>query len=187
MLRLLTLGTLSLVIAVLTGSIPTPGAQPEKNATVAPGPLPAEILNAKTAFISNAGAECNPAGTVGFGGDADRAYNEFYAAIKAWGRYSLTAAPADADLALEISFACPPSGSNSVKEVNGNADSDPRFRLAIVDIKTREVLWVLIEHVRPALLQGNRDKNFDEAMAKLVGDAKSLGASSASSAAGGHQ
>jgi hypothetical protein len=44
----------------------------------------------------------------------------------------------------------------------------------------------LIENVKPALLQGNRDKNFDDAMAKLVDDAKSLAASSASSAAGGH-
>lgn len=186
MLRFLALRTLSIVIAILAGPIPAPGAQPEKNATVAPGPVPAEILTAKAAFISNAGADCNPAGAVGFSGDADRAYDEFYAAMKAWGRYHLTAAPGDADLAPEISFACPPSGSNSVREVNGNADSDPRFRLAIVDIKTREVLWVLIEHVRPALLQGNRDKNFDDAMAKLVDDAKSLTASSASSAAAAH-
>src|ERR1700685_2556880 len=186
MRRFLLLGTLFMGIIILTGAIPAPGARPEKNATVAPGPVPSEIMTAKTAFISNAGAECNPAGAVGFSGDADRAYNEFYAAMKAWGRYGLTAAPGDADLALEISFACPPSGSNSVREVNGNADSDPRFRLAIVDIKTREVLWVLIEHVKPALLQGNRDKNFDDAMAKLVDDAKALAASSASSAAGGH-
>lgn len=60
--------------------------------------------------------------------------------MKAWGRYGLTAAPADADLAVEISFACPASGSNSVKEINGNTDSDPRLRLAIVDIKTHVVL-----------------------------------------------
>jgi hypothetical protein len=106
--------------------------------------------------------------------------------MKAWDRYSLTDAPAYADLALEISFTCPASGSDSVKEVNWNPDSDPRLRLAIVDIKTRVMLWVLIEHVRPALLQGNRDKNFDEAMATLVDDAKSLAAVSASSAAGGH-
>src|SRR6202050_4004210 len=102
MLRLLALGTLSSVIAVLAGSIPPPGAQPKKNATVAPGPVPAEILTAKAAFISNAGAECNPSGAVGFSGDVDRAYDEFYEGVKAWGRYGLTAAPGGADLALEI-------------------------------------------------------------------------------------
>ena len=186
MLRFLTLGTFSMLISALTASIPTPGAPSTKNETVAPGPVPAGILTAKNAFISNNGAECNPAGAVGFSGDADRAYSEFYAAMKAWGRYTLTTAPADADLALEISFACPASGSDSVKEVNGSPDSDPRLRLAIVDIKTRVVLWVLIEHVRPALLQGNRDKNFDDAMATLVDDAKRLAAVSAASAAGGH-
>src|ERR1700683_5609778 len=102
MLRFLALGTLSIVIAVLAGFIPTPGAQPKKNATVSPGTGPAEILTAKAAFISNAGAECNPSGAVGFSGDADRAYDEYYAAMKAWGRYGLTAAPGGADLALEI-------------------------------------------------------------------------------------
>jgi|SRR5580704_133879 len=185
MRRFLSLGSLFMGIIVLTGAIPAAAAQPEKNATAAPGPVPSEIMTGKTAFISNAGAECNPAGAVGFSVDADRAYNEFYAVMKAWGRYGLTGAPADSDLALEISFTCPPAGANSVREVSGNIDSDPRLRLAIVDIKTREVLWVLIEHVRPALLQGNRDKNFDDAIAKLVDDAKSLAASSASSAAAG--
>jgi len=65
----------------------------------------------------------------------------------------------------------------------GVPNSDPRFRLAIVDIKTHVQLWVLIEHVRPALLQGNRDKNFDEALVRLVDNAKALTAGTSPAAA----
>ena len=39
---------------------------------------------------------------VSYSGGPDRAYNEFYAAMKTWGRYELVAAPRDADLVFEI-------------------------------------------------------------------------------------
>ena len=32
-------------------------------------------------------------------------YNEFYAAMKSWGRYELVSSPADADMVFEIRFA----------------------------------------------------------------------------------
>jgi hypothetical protein len=53
-------------------------------------PVPPALLNAKTFFLSNAGADGglfpHP-----FSGDPDRAYNEFYAGVQSWGRCQLVA------------------------------------------------------------------------------------------------
>jgi hypothetical protein len=52
--------------------------------------------------------------------------------------------------------------------------SDPQFRLTIIDPTTRVTLWTFTEHVQFALLQGSRDKNFDQALAALVNDLKNV-------------
>ncbi|HWZ98896.1 MAG TPA: hypothetical protein VN025_14155 [Candidatus Dormibacteraeota bacterium] len=52
--------------------------------------------------------------------------------------------------------------------------SDPQFRLTIIDPGTRVTLWTFTEHVQVAQLQGNRDKNFDQALATLVNDLKNV-------------
>jgi hypothetical protein len=36
------------------------------------------------------------------------------------------------------------------------------------------LLWTFIEHVQNALLQGNRDKNYDQAMAAIVNDIRNV-------------
>ena len=184
MLKLVHLGTLSMLLFILATSVPTQGAQPTKSATVAPGPVPTQIGMAKSVFVSNGGGDCNPLGELAFNGDSDRAYDEFYAAMKDWGRYGLTGAPADADLVFQISFTCPSAGSNSVKSGIGTIAYDPQLRLSILDLKTHVQLWALIAHVKPAVLQGNREKNFDEAMAQLADDVKRLSAAPAGAAGG---
>jgi len=50
-----------------------------KEPTAPPAPLPAQIVNAKRIFISNAGDD-NRDGA--YNGGTDRAYNQFYAAMK---------------------------------------------------------------------------------------------------------
>jgi len=45
---------------------------------------------------------------------------------------------------------------------------DPQFRIVIRNVKTRETLWGLTEHTQGAVLQSNRDKNFELAMAAVV-------------------
>jgi len=55
MLKLVNLGSLSMLLFILATSIPALGAQPKKEATVAKGPVPAQIISAKSVFISNAG------------------------------------------------------------------------------------------------------------------------------------
>ena len=57
-------------------------------------------------FISNAGGESFE-GVIDqtvFNGGPDRPYNQFYAAMKAWGRYEVLSSPPDADLVFEISL-----------------------------------------------------------------------------------
>jgi hypothetical protein len=46
------------------------------------------------------------------------------------------------------------------------------------------LLWTFTEHVQPALLQGNRDKNFDQAMAALVNDIRNVAGQPAPAAGG---
>jgi hypothetical protein len=135
-------------------------------------PLPSQILTAKKVFISNAGGllDLNMVS-----GDPRRDYNQFYAAIQAWGRYELVASPADADLVLQISIIYIP------RQTGTDVVPFPSFRLALLDPKTNIALWVLDEFLvdRPGLgmiREKNRDKAFDAAINKLVSDLKALSA-----------
>jgi hypothetical protein len=163
-----------MAVTLALASVPSWAAQQQSAAGAAP--VPALIVSAKKVFISNAGGRCDLSGYAHFKGGPDRPYNQFYAALKSWGQYELVAAPADADLAFEISFACPLEEGTKVLGAQGVPSFDPQLRLAILDVKTHITLWGITEHVGTALLQGNRDKNFDRAMNKLVNDLKSLAA-----------
>jgi len=95
------------------------------------------------------------------------------------GRYELVAAPADGELIFEIRFATPiveenVSGGTGITPVSSETVKDSQFRLAILDLKTHLSLWTFTEHVQSALLQGNRDKNFDQGMAAFVNDLRNL-------------
>jgi hypothetical protein len=124
----------------------------------APAPVPVQIGAAQKVFISNAGGESfeTVIDQTVFNGGPDRPYNEFYAAVKSWGRYEIVSSPADADLVLEISWVLTDTGLKL--PVLG------QLRLVIVDPKTHVTLWNFTEYVRGAILLGNRDKNFDQAM-----------------------
>jgi hypothetical protein len=154
--------------------MPDWGAQQQGAAGAAP--VPPLIASAKKVFISNAGGGCDLFGKAGFSGGPSRPYDQFYAALKSWGRYELVASPADADLAFEISFPCPSEGTNVVRGDSVAPLYDPQLRLVILDVKTHFTLWDITEHVQPASSQSKRDKNFDRAMNKLVDDLKSLAA-----------
>ena len=131
-----------------------------------PAPVPTQILTAKKVFISNAGEDRFSDIEPPFDGGPDRTYNQFYAAMKNLARYELVGTPAEADLLFEIRFTTP---------VGNNYDLlDPQFRLVIRDPKTNAILWGITEHARWAGLQSNRNKNFDKAMAKLIGDVQVL-------------
>jgi hypothetical protein len=139
----------------------------------APAPVPARILAAKKIFLANAGEDERSTTTPLYSGGPQRAYNDLYAALKAGGRYDLAADPSDADLVFEIGFTM----ERPVLEGNTFTSSgyDPEFRLTIRDPKTDVLLWTLIAHAQWALLQGNRDRNFDEALTRIAGEAQALG------------
>jgi len=130
-------------------------------------PLPSQILTAKKVFISNAGGDF---GNYSWSGGPARAYNELYAAVKGWGRYELVAAPADADMVLQISYADPITSVGS-----GSSSNSAQFRIVLLDPKTRVALWSLVENASTG--NGTRkalDKNYGEAFGKLVEDLRSL-------------
>ena len=142
------------------------GKEASSAQNVPAAPVPAQILKAKKVFIANGGAAVYGIRKfTAFHGGPNRPYNEFYVAMKKWGRYELAAGPADADLVLEVSLT--PWVS---------AGDFPSLHLAIVDPKTHILLWAINERVEGAALLGHRDDNFYNGMAALVGDVKYLDA-----------
>ncbi len=134
----------------------------------APAPVPPQIYTAKRSFISNAGGESfeDIIEQTVFNGGPDRPYNQFYAAMKDWGRYEIVSAPADADLVFEVSWALTDTALRL--PVLG------QLRVAVIDPKTHVTLWNLTQYVRGAMLLSNRDKNFDQAMTTVVNRLKVL-------------
>ncbi len=126
-------------------------------------PIPAQIASARKIFISNLGEEGPYVNAATYPGGPNRAYNQFYDAMKTWGQYELVSAPADADLVFEI--ACPYTRVFPVAR---------ELRISIIDPKTHIPLWGLAEYVEPAGKVKNREKNYDLAMTALVNDVKKL-------------
>ena len=171
-------------VALAIAWVAVPGLRAQDQRDSVPAPLPRQIFTARRVFVSNAGDE-----TLGeFSGGPDRAYNQLYAALKSGGRYELVAVPADAELVFEISIATRILGESvsggGGQMVSNKTFKDPQLRLTIWDLKTHVLLWTFIEHVQNALLQGNRDKNFEHAMAALVNDIKNVAGQPAPAASG---
>jgi hypothetical protein len=156
---------------VLLGLGPRSNAQQPKSS--APAPVPPQILAAHKVFVSNGGGESfeTVIGQTVFNGGPDRPYNQFYGAMKDWARYELVSSPADADLVFEVSWALSDTGLRL--PVLG------QLRLIVIDPKTHIVLWTFIQYVRGAVLLGNRDRNFDQAMTTVVNHLKLLAAPTA--------
>jgi hypothetical protein len=133
-------------------------------------PVPVQIATAKRVFISNMGTDAMSTAAFKKEQAENKPYNEFYAAVKTWGRYQLVDTPADADLIYEIGFNAPIVGGGE-PVVYG-----PQFNLSIVDAKTHFRLWTLYAAVGGALRKVTWDKNFTTGMTSLVDDLKKLSA-----------
>jgi hypothetical protein len=142
---------------------------------VSPAPIPTQITTAKKVFIANGGGDEPGIYEPIFSGGVDRSYNQFYAAMKSAGRYELVGSPAEADLLFEIRFLVQPSETKVFKGDTLGPTYDPQFRLEIRDPKTNALLWAFTEHMEWAILQGNRNRNFDQASARIVSDVLALG------------
>ena len=173
----------ALAMPLLSGPISPAQQKKPKHAAPTPAPIPAQILTAKKVFIANGGGdESRYDEAVSYSGGPDRAYNEFYAAMKTWGRYELVAAPGEADLVFEIRLTVFQLQRERVLRDDGTA-SDSQFRFVIRDAKSHETLWGLTEHAQGAVLQDNRDKNFEQALAAVVAEVQRIAGSAAAAAA----
>ena len=154
-------GLVTTLIAVQFGV-----AQPADRPT--PAPVPAQLRTAKKVFISNLGADAMSTPLFIREGDVDKPYNHFYAAMKAWGHYTLVGNPDEADQVFEIRFS---ATITSTEKIDTYA---PQLELTIVDAKTRFTLWTLAEPVKGAFFKSTWDKNFGQGISDLVEDLKRL-------------
>ncbi|WP_239461499.1 hypothetical protein [Occallatibacter savannae] len=148
-----------------------------------PAGVPPAIRSATKLFLSNAGAE-RGLFPKPFSGNPDRAYTQFYSALKAAGqagRYEVVSDPSDAELVLELRLIAPAGPTNADKQ-KGASDPLPEFRLTIYDEKTHYILWTLNESIGVAALQRTHDRNFDEALTKLLVDFEQLTGKTAAAA-----
>ena len=127
-------------------------------------PVPPALTTAKTVFVSNAGAQNY--GRLRFSGDPDRAYTEFYAALKATGDYTLVADPAQADLVLELRLVS--FGTFDSDGQYGTFNSDPEFRLVVYDTKSHYILWTITRPVGLTARTKAADKNFDSVLSDVL-------------------
>ena len=173
------------LVAVAIFVIATAPARAQQAKETLPAPMPSQIVSARKVFLSNAGGDSNGL----YSGEPRRLYDQFYAALKNLGRFDLAGNPAEADLVFEISFINPfigehVYGAGGQASVSSRSVTDPQFRLVILDPGTRVTLWVFTEHIAPAILQGNRDKNFDQALSFLVSDLRNVAGQPATPANG---
>ena len=132
-------------------------------------PVPTPLLTGKTAFLSYEIGDVT-AFPSSYSGGPERACNEFFAQMRAWGRYQLVMDPKDADLVFAIRFVDSPG-------------SVPQIRVEISDAKTHVALWGFVEQVDPAFFKKHRDASFTESVQLLVSDVQALLNPNAASAA----
>lgn len=160
---LATIGKVSLLVACWCASAV---AQGQKVAAPAmqPAPVPAQIANAKSVFISNTAPDGMPSDMLESYGEPNRAYDQLYADIKAWGRYQMADAPSNADLVMEIHF--------RRSTVTGGQGEGAEFYVSVLDEKSHFVLWTFVEPVKGAIRKVSWEKNMDDSVRSLVDDLK---------------
>jgi hypothetical protein len=132
-------------------------------------PVPTQILAAKKVFIANASGE------MALGpGDPDLTYNDFYAAMKTWGRYEIVGSPAEADMVLEIRFVAVP-----VAVSNGTWDYE--IRLVMQDPRSKVTLWAFSQSIPQSGNKARAQQYFDQALGIVVDDLKKLASRTAGS------
>ena len=142
-----------------------PAARAQQTSDPPAAPKPAQIFTGTKVFIANAESAT-------IMGVPDLTYNEFYAGMKAWGKYELVASPADADLVLEIRFGS--TGGENLMSAFTTGTMFPAVRVTILDPKTHVLLWGLTEYVQTANRVSTARKNFDKAISAVIDSLKNL-------------
>jgi len=127
-----------------------------------PAPMPTQLASAKKIFISNAGREETLVDYIkSCTGSPDGVYNQFYAAMKSWGRYQLVGAPADADLIFEIRA-----------DTGEPSTPYPELRVNILDPQTHVRLWTVSQEFTLAVRVATKRKEYNQAMSAFVDSVK---------------
>src|SRR5579864_4927055 len=153
-----------LTFIAFTASVPAMIAQTQQPAQAPAAPLPVQLMNAKRIFIANGAGDNDPSITRYTNGP-DGLYNQFYADMKALGRFDLVSSSTDADVVLElmVDYA-----------VFNQQVPYPRFRVEVRDSRSNVLLWSLSEPVNGAILAKSGRKNVAQALSKLADDLKKL-------------
>jgi hypothetical protein len=110
--------------------IATMGGRPAPSISIPPdgkdAPIPQQLINAKTVFISNTGIEP----LLDLTDKPLEIYSTLYATLQSWGRFKPVLTPAEADLVFTVS--------------TGN----PFVKLTIVDPATQATLWQFDQKIR---------------------------------------
>jgi len=151
-------------VAAPAGAQITFGAPKKSSANVGinsvQAPVPAPLLKGKKAFISYELGDVT-AFPQAYSGGPERAYGEFYAAMKAWGHYELVSDPNDADVVFAVRFVDP-------------GTTVPQIRIGVSDGKTGIGLWGFVEQVDFKFRKKNRDLAFTDSVKLLVTDIQTL-------------
>ena len=148
-----------LLAALLCSAAATQAQTPDPSQA----PLPSAITSASKLFVGNAGDQENA--------DCLRAYNDFYAGLKAQPRFQLTSDPNAADLVLELHYEI---DLGQAIASHDSHHSVRQFRVVLLDPHVHVTLWSLTERTNYATFKSNRNKNLDETVAKLVDDFSAL-------------
>jgi len=73
-----------------------------------------------------------------------------------------------------LRYGSPYSAGASARAEWDDPATDAQLRFVVRDAKSREKLWGLTAHARAAVLQSNRDKNFEEALGAVVVEMKRI-------------
>lgn len=154
-------------VVVVCFAMPALAQEPAAKATA---PIPPQIAAAKKIFVSYAGTTLISgmgASFQDYSGDPDRAYYEFYAALKGLGRYELVPTPAGADLIFEV-------GMHSQMINTASSQNIYTLGVRVLDPATRVALWGFERCIPTAITQKNRDKNFDQTLNGIIQDFMAL-------------
>jgi hypothetical protein len=148
-------------LAVLATLLP---AQSRKD--IPQAPAPAVLSSAHKVFLAN-------------GGGNDLAFDAFYSAMKKWGQYQIVDAPDDADLVLQVACRIQSVDRNTWSDVAQNDFVDSRspvlnlLQLSIIDARRNLPVWSTVDFIRPALTNGNNQKESILSAGRLVDSLKS--------------
>ena len=155
---------LAMMVLLAGGSVAC--AQQTPTAPVAP--IPAQIITARKVFIANGGVDATSLTAFRRAKEPREPYNQFYIAMKRWGRYEVVGAPGEADLVLQLSFSAP------ISDCVKSTSYQPQLTLLIFDTQTHFRLWTFTEPVQGAFLKSTWDKNVEKGIGSLIEDLMQL-------------